>query len=319
MRVVGIASGTKIRAPDDAYFSFFNSPYIGHGQGSSIDIYPEHQSWSGDIVSPVAGEIIRIKKMKMGRPKKFPTDDFDFALGIQPDNSENDIVRIMHCAPSVKLGDVVESGALIGTTLRSRFFNYWTGPHYHVEVMDQDSFERSSKSYPFDQYFQFSKHKGSKLSARIEFEVSEVTEDYVKGFPRGLKHASINDLIGLAAGDMSDHIIGILDGGLSHYHHGGVVGGTNLQEKTSVYIAGIPVGTMSSSNRFRRGPAIASFLDGHQIRGLSCYIYPKLYARKGTTPLVLVPRRYNEFTGLIEDGDVCQLQIRSENNTVKAD
>ncbi|MHA1943187.1 MAG: hypothetical protein ACW96M_02210 [Candidatus Thorarchaeota archaeon] len=319
MRVVGIASGTKIRAPDDAYFSFFNSPYIGHGRGSSIDIYPVHQSWSGDIVSPVTGKITRMKKMKMGRPKKFPTDDFDFAMGIQPDNSDNDIVRIMHCTPSVQIGDVVETGDPIGTTLRSRFFNYWTGPHYHVEVMDQDSFERSSKSYTFDQFFQFSKQKGSKQTARIEFEVSEVTKDYVKGFPRGLEHATISDLIGLAAKDVGNHIVGIIDGGLSHYKQGGVVGGYAIQKTTKVHIAGIPVGTMSSSNRFLRGPAISSFLDDHKLRGLSCFIYPDNYARKGATPLILVPRRYNEFKGLIQDGDVCQLQIRSKNNTVKAD
>jgi len=316
--VLGIASGIKIRAPDDAYFSFYNSPYISHGQGSSVDIYPHHQSWSDDVVAPVSGKIIKIKKMKMGIPKEFTTDDYDFALGIRPDSSESDIVRIMHCDPCVRIGDTVEIGDSIGITLRSRFFNYWTGPHYHVEVMHEDSFERSSKSYPFDQLYQFPKQKGSKQSADIEDEVSEVTEDYVKGFPKGLDHATIGDLIGLAAADTHSTILGILDGGLSHYKQGGIVGGYDLKKKTIVFFAFTSVGTMSSSNRFLRGPAITSFLDGHQLRGLSCFVYPTLYTRRGIPPLVLVPRRHDEFKRLVEDGDVCQLQIRSKNNTVKA-
>ena len=319
MRIVGIASGTKIHAPEDSYFSFYNSPYISHGQGSSVDIYPHHQSWSDDVVSPVSGRVVRIKKMQMGRPREFPTEDYDYGLGIQPELSQNDIVRILHCEPTVVIGDRVEVGDKLGVTLRSRFFNYWTGPHYHVEVMESDSFERSSKSYPFDRIFSFPSGQGLKPTVDIAFEISEVTQDYVKGFPQGIEQATISDLMGLAAMDKDNIVLGILDGGLSHYKQGGVVGGSNIEESKQIFLAGTPVGSVTESNRFLRGPAITSYLEGQQLRGLSCFVYPNQYTRKGVTPLVLVPRQYDQFRGIVEVGDVCSLQITSENNTVKAD
>lgn len=319
MRIVGIASGTEIHAPDDSYFSFYNSPYISHGQGSSVDIYPHHQSWSDDVVSPVSGKIVRIKKMQMGRLREFPTEDYDYGIGIQPEQSQNDLVRILHCEPTVSIGNQVEVGDKLGVTLRSRFFNYWTGPHYHVEVMEADAFERSSKSHSFDQIFRFSNKKGLKPTADLSFEISDVHSDYVKGFPKGAEHAIISDLVGLAAMDKASMILGILDGGLSHYRRGGVVGGSDMEINKQVYFAGAPVGSVTDSNRFLRGPMITSYLEGHQLRGLSCFIYPSLYTKKGVPPLVLVPKEYDQLRGVVSVGDVCNLRIRSKNNTVKAD
>jgi murein DD-endopeptidase MepM/ murein hydrolase activator NlpD len=318
MRIVGISSGTTIYAPDDSYFSFYNSPYISHGQGSSVDIYPSHQSWNDDVVSPVSGKIVRIKKMTMGRSRNFPTEDYDYGIAIQPDHSQKEIVRILHCEPTVSVHDQVDVGDVLGHTLRSRFFNFWTGPHYHVEVMAAESFTRSSQSYPFDQVFEFSKTEGLKQSAEIEFEINEVTEDYVKGFPRKVEHATISDLVGLAAMDEDDVILGILDGGLSHYRQGGVVGGKEIGMNTNVFFASSPVGTIKESSRFLRGPSITSYLDGCKLRGLSCFVYPMQYTKKGVPPLVLVPEHYDQFGSIVQEGDVCQLQIASKNNTVKA-
>ncbi|MFW9769410.1 MAG: hypothetical protein ACFFF9_11865 [Candidatus Thorarchaeota archaeon] len=311
MRVVGIASETEIYAPDNSYFSFYNSPYISHGQGSSVDIYPYHQSWADIVASPATGKVVKIKKMKMGHPKEFPTEDHDFGIAIQPEHSLTDIVRILHCKPTVVVGDLVEAGDEIGETLRSRFFNYWTGPHYHVEVMPLESFERSSQSYTFKQIFHYSSSEGTKPSAEIEFEVIQVTKDFVKGFPKNIEHVSISGLIGLAAKNRKDMKLGILDGGISHYKQGGVVGGLDIKANTQVYLARNPVGTITESNHFLTVPAITSSLDGSSLRGLSCFIYPELYTKKAVPPLVLVPKEYDQFTGIIQEGDLCQLEIKT--------
>jgi len=319
MRIVGIASETEIYSPDDSYFSFYNSPYVSHGQGSSVDIYPFHQSWQDIVVSPVSGKVVKIKKMKMGRPKEFPTHRNDFGIAIQPEHTDKDIVRILHCDPTVSVGDRVDLGDSIGKTLRSRFFNYWTGPHYHVEVMDLESFERSSQSYPFKQLFRFPPREGLKESANIEYEISQVTRDFVKGFPRNIEHSTISDLIGLAAKSQEDVNFGILDGGISHYKQGGVVGGVNIKSNSVVYFAGKPVGTIADSHRFIRGPVISSTLDGKDLRGLSCFIYPEVYTKKGVPPLILVPNEYDQFSDTIIEGDVCLLEINSKNNMIKAE
>ncbi|MHA2396427.1 MAG: hypothetical protein ACXAC0_06960 [Candidatus Thorarchaeota archaeon] len=323
MRIVGSAAGINIHAPEDAYFSFFNSPYIGHDIGSAIDIYPRHQEWGGDVVSPVSGKIVKTRKMRMGQPKQFPTHEFDYGIGILPEESDTDIVRIMHCEPDVSEGENVVLGDPIGRAIRSRYFNYWTGPHYHVEVLQRESFRRSSKSYPLEFEYQFESRKASSSHEMIEFSISSVTEDIIIGYAENLGYATIGDLVGLPAVSEERKMEGILDGGLSHYKLGGVIGTAELTQGTHIHLMDSPVGTLretkSGVSIFNRGPSIRSYLDGTEILGLSCFIYSKHYTRKKTPQLILIPKRYGQFKGLFNEGDLCELRISSSINTVKAD
>jgi len=323
MRVVGSASGINIHAPDDAYFSYFNSPYIGHDIGSAIDIYPRHQEWGGDVEAPVSGKIVRIKKMKMGQPKQFPTHEYDYGIGIIPEESNIDIVRIMHCEPTVCEGETVNLGDSIGNTIRSRYFNYWTGPHYHVEILPLDSFPRSSQSYPLEIGYQFETKKPDNAQMTVEFLVNSVTEDHVIGYAENLGYAAIGDLVGLSAANEGGEIIGIIDGGLSHYKLSGVIGTTNLEQGEHVKLQNHPVGTVrdkkEGATSFRRGPSITSFLDNIELRGLSCFIYTKHYTRKNIPQQILIPQKYGQFKGFFNEGDLCEFRITSSSNTVKVD
>ncbi|MFX1606507.1 MAG: hypothetical protein ACFFDD_11450, partial [Promethearchaeota archaeon] len=186
MRVVGSALGINIHAPEDAYFSYFNSPYIGHNIGSAVDIYPRHQKWGGDVVAPVSGEIVKTEKMRMGRPKQFPTNEFDYVIGILPEESDTDLLRVMHCEPTLNEGETVELGDRIGKAIRSRYFNYWTGPHYHVEILPEESFRRSSKSYPLELDYQFVADGSTGASGKLELLVSSVTDDNIVGYVESL-------------------------------------------------------------------------------------------------------------------------------------
>lgn len=322
MRVVGSAAGISIRAPDDSYFSYFNSPYVGHYNGSAIDIYPRHQLWHGDIITPVSGEVIKIKKMKMGQPKDFPTSDFDYGIGILPEESNSDIVRIMHCEPSVSEGEIVDLGDKIGNAIRSRYFNYWTGPHYHVEIVPLKSFERSTKSYPLELVYNFKPIKSQGVVTKVEFLVSSVTEDYIIGYAENLGHASIGDLVGLPAISEDYEIKGILDGGLSHYRIGGVIGSGNLREGSQVFLLEPSVGTVRQTKfgttLFNRGPSVTSFLDTTELRGISCFIYSKHYTRKQVPQLILIPKKYGQLKGLFAEGNLHEFRIMQSDNTVKA-
>jgi hypothetical protein len=323
MRIVGTAAGITLHAPEDAYFSYFNSPYIGHDLGSAIDIYPSHQEWGGAVIAPTSGKVVKIKKMQMGRPKQFPTHALDFAIGIQPSESDSSIVRVMHSEPTVSVGNRVDVGDQIGKAIRSRYFNYWTGPHYHVEVMSLDSFERSSRSYPLDLEYQYTAIKTESPREEIEFLVQSVTVDNIIGYPQDLEHASIGDLTGVAAIDMQRSKVGILEGGLSHYRIGGVVGTEQLQVGEHVGFRNAVTGTVRETRKsvslFERGPHINSYLDGREIRGLSCFIYPKNFTKKKIPQLILIPMNYGELRGVINEGDLCQLKIQQCNNTVIAE
>lgn len=321
MRVVGTAAGIDIHSPDDAYFSYFNSPYIGHSLGSAIDIYPSHQEWGGDVESPVSGRIVKIKKMKMGRPKQFPTDEYDFAIGILPESSDTKIVRIMHCIPTVAEGDSVDLGDSLGKSLRSRYFNYWTGPHYHVEILHLESFQRSSQSLPLELDYQFDSSQINPSRDSVEFIINTVTDDNIIGYAKNLGFSSIRDLYGLAASVSDRGDVGILDGGLSHYKIGGVIGTGSLPEGELVSLNGSAIGSISDvksgASLFLRGPSLFAFLDNIELRGLSCFIYPKQYTKEGFPQLILIPKFYGQFTDLFQTGQVCELRLSSNNNMVK--
>ncbi|MFW9798449.1 MAG: hypothetical protein ACFFE2_15530 [Candidatus Thorarchaeota archaeon] len=325
MRVVGSARGIDIHAPEDAYFSYFNSPYIGHDNGSAIDIYPRHQEWGGEIVSPVSGRVVAIRKMKMGSPRQFPTHDWDYGIGIQSEVSETEIVRIMHCEPTISEGETLKHGDIIGKAIRSRYFNYWTGPHYHVEILPLNLFRRSSKSYPLSLVYSFQRQSESPapLLDDIEFSISSVTKDHIIGYSMNLGHADIGNLVGLPALGTDECVTGILDGGLSHYSIGGVIGASELPVGSQVYLFDTPVGTVSETklgaSLFRRGPSIEPFLDKTKIRGLSCFIYTKHYTRKQIPQLILIPEEYGQFLEIFQEGDLCKLHIRCDSNTVIAD
>jgi len=322
MRVVGSAAGVKLHAQDDSYFSYFNSPYIGHDLSSAIDIYPRHQEWGGPIVSPVSGIIFRIKKMRMGQPKQFPTDEFDYGIGILPEESDTDIVRILHCEPSGSEGDSVSLGDNIGRSIRSRYFNYWTGPHYHVEVQPKESFRRSSKSYPLKLDYMFESKPQKSKSTNVEFLVDSVTEDHIVGYTRNLDYSTIGNLSGISA-KVEDEVVGILDGGLPHYKIGGVIGSPDLKEGYQVNLLDLPVGTVqnvkSSVSVFSRGPFFTPFLEDIELRGISCFLYPKQYTRKNIPQMILIPLKYGQFKGLFNEGDLCEFRVSSNINMVKAD
>jgi hypothetical protein len=321
MRVVGSAAGVKLHAQDDSYFSYFNSPYIGHDLGSAIDIYPHHQEWGGPIASPVSGTVVRVKKMRMGQPKQFPTNEFDFGIGILPEESDNDIVRILHCEPTVSEGEILHLGDTMGRAIRSRYFNYWTGPHYHVEIQHEESFRRSSKSYPLKLDYTFESKHRKPTDTEVEFLVDSVTEDHIVGYARNLEYSSIGNLSGLSA-IVENEVVGILDGGLPHYKIGGVIGTTDLKEGYHVNLLNSPIGTVQQAKSgvgvFSRGPSITPFLDDVELRGVSCFIYSKHHTRQNIPQMILIPQKYGQFKGLFNEGDLCEFRVSSNINTVKA-
>ena len=323
MRVVGSAAGINIHAPDDAYFSYFNSPYIGHNIGSAVDIYPHHQEWGGPIETPISGKIVKIKKMRMGQAKQFPTSEYDYGIGILPEGLVSDIVRIMHCEPSVTEGETVNLGDHIGSAIRSRYFNYWTGPHYHVEIQPLESFHRSSKSYPLELEYHFESKRPTNTQKDIGFLVESVTDDHITGYAENLGFATIRDLNGLSALNRENETVGILDGGFPHYKIGGVIGTTELSQGETIILLDSPIGSVrnakSGASVFSRGPLITSFLDGTELRGLSCFIYTKHYTRKKIPQTILIPKEYGQFRGLFNEGNTCELRITSNSNTIKAD
>jgi hypothetical protein len=321
MRVVGSASGIKILAPDDAYFSYFNSPYIGHILGTAVDIYPMPQVWGDSIPSPVTGEVVQIKKIRMGTPKAFPTEDYDFGIAILPEGADTKIIRVMHCEPAIQVGERIDTEDTLGTLIRSRYFNYWTGPHYHTEIMSLDAFHRSSQSHTLEMNLNTAVEKSGTLPSSIEVLLTDVNKDRAVGYPQKKIHAKIRDLRGLSVHGGNTGQVGIVDAGISHYRHGGILGKNSFRTGDETYLGQIPLGKVNETRDgvgfFRFEHKLTATINGIGLRGLSCFIYPPDYLKRGMPPLVLIPEKYGGFLGILEQDSVSLLAVESGSNMDK--
>ena len=320
MRRVGSAAGIDLFAPADAYFSYFNSPYVGHKQGASIDIYPSHEEWGGPAYAPIAGQIIRVKKMRMGKKRTFPSDKADFGIAIAPEGS-TDIVRILHCVPEVDEGTIVEAGQRLGFLLRSRYFNYWTGPHYHIEIMNARDFGRSTKSYPLDVELASVQQVQQESASELECLITGVTDDVIIAVTNDSPIVISGDLVGHAACCGSNRRHGILDAGVPHYGHGGILGLGESVEKCTVTAwgseIGYAVGSLDSRLPFERSEPLQPTFEGEIIRGVSCFAFTKKQTVKGCPPVIMIPQQYGGFSGKFTEGDVGVLSFKRPNDIVK--
>jgi len=320
MRRVGSAAGIDLFAPADAYFSYFNSPYVGHKQGASIDIYPRHEEWGGPAYSPIAGQVIRIKKMRMGKERIFPSDEADFGIAIAPEGS-TDIARILHCVPEINEGTTVEAGQRLGSLLRSRYFNYWTGPHYHIEIMNARDFSRATKSYPLNVELNSVQQVQQESASELECLITRVTDDVIMAATDDSPLAISGDLVGHVAYCGSDRRYGILDAGVPHYSHGGILGLAQTIEESAVTAWGTDIGyavaNLDSRLPFKRGAPVQPVFEGEIIRGVSCFAFTSKQTVKGVPPVIMIPQQYGGFSGKFAEGDVGVLSFKHPNDIVK--
>jgi hypothetical protein len=314
MKRIGQASGIPISVPSDAYLSFFNSPYTGHRNHSAVDIYPAHQEWGGEGYAPVDGEVIQIKQIKMGRRKSFETSELDYAIGIRPYDESSKIVRMLHCRPTVKVGDDVSTGDSIGSLIRSRYFNFWTGPHYHVEIMHLKDFRRSTQSLPlvYSKELQGAVTFHGKISPfEADLTINYVSDDFVLIHSNNLLTGSLGGYWG-HVGVTSEGERGLLDAGIPHYSYGGMHG-VACRPGLAVSVGGVEIGASivsQGSAFFFRQNHIARFSLNHiHVRGVSTYLYSKKQLVRGKPLLKVIPAEYASFTTEFTEGEVVTLSV----------
>lgn len=107
-------------------FSLYNSPYVAHDDGSAIDLYPPADA--NVVPSPVAGEVIDVRTVRAPpQPYAEPEDHLVLVdTGAQ-------VARLMHVAPSVEPGEVIDRGDALGRPVRAGFFAPWVPHHLHLE------------------------------------------------------------------------------------------------------------------------------------------------------------------------------------------
>ncbi len=305
--------GFDLSVPSDASLSFFNSPYIGHVNHTAVDIYPAHGDWEGPAYAPIAGTISKIQRIKMGREKNFDSPDYDYAIGIAVPENKNLVFRILHCKPTVEVGQSVEEGEYIGSLLRSRYFNYWTGPHYHVEVMHKDDFKRSSQSIEFDHFLSGENNMKDIAGVHIfeaDWEIMQISSNFILLSSKNVEYGILDDYTGHEA--RIDQLRGILDAGIPHYAHGGLHG-INLSKRSEISIGknriGLVEGILPSSILFTQDRSYTINLEGHPVRGFSTYLYSTISVGNKSPPLKVIPLEHSKWLATLAEGDSVKLEF----------
>ncbi|MFW9802958.1 MAG: hypothetical protein ACFFFC_09915 [Candidatus Thorarchaeota archaeon] len=308
---MGVAGSVSLYAHDDSYLSYFNSPFIGHRRFSSIDVYPADGAWDGPAFSPIDGKVTQVRTLKMGKKKAFPTSSRDYAIAIAPDDVTDTIVRILHCRPKVSEGDVVSKGDLIGSLIRSRYFCFWTGPHYHVEAMHPKDFIRPSQSFPIIVKTRTINTILGNSANQFECEVMNCTQDIVECWSHEISSASMEEYHGHLAkiGSSSS----ILDAGVPHYKKGGLLGNPIADIGYPIQAFGVSIGRVSSISesfvQFIMEKNVIATLDGENLGGLSTHLYSNRQLINGRPPIFLIPEERNQFEGRLSEGDCIVLSI----------
>jgi hypothetical protein len=130
---IAVSQKIKIFSPDDGRYAFYNSPYPGHKLSSSLDIFPNLE-FNEPAPSPVAGEVVKIRKVKAPKGTNFTASKYDVVILIKSKDNPARYVKMLHIDPLIKVGETIQVGENFGTLLRSGYYGVHTGPHIHLEV-----------------------------------------------------------------------------------------------------------------------------------------------------------------------------------------
>jgi hypothetical protein len=262
-----------IYAPKTGFVSFYNSPYYPHTNSTAIDIYINNKS-SDFAPSPIEGRVTKIYGFTPPTSKYFPVPDKEQLLILESRGGTPLYTRILHVAPSVKVGDHISVGDELGLLIRSGFFNFWTDSHIHVDVRSNGNLIRAKGSLPIHPFLDGDEDPDIKGDVFEGLNVSSVTEDYVLLKVRNTLRLGCFWGVPCTVGNDT----GLLDGGVPHYSCGGVYlpnsHSVKIGEKVRLGDTFIGrVERLHGNMAFFQGVPLSVHVNQTRIRGLSLYLF----------------------------------------------
>jgi hypothetical protein len=231
-------------------FSLYNSPYVAHGRGRAIDLYPWHHEEDA-VPSPVAGEVLDCRRVTA--PPRSYAEEHDHLILV---DTGDYVARTLHVDPAVEPGDRVAVGDVLGRTVRAGFFAPWVDDHVHLGFREHGTdYRRASGSLPLEVAVD---PEGLAWDGRGR--VREAGETYVVLDAPAHPAPGGDRWVGLA--DADGHA---LDGGLVHYEGGGRYGPSG-----PVDLLGQRVGT--ADGRHVAWESVAVLANGEPVTGLSLFV-----------------------------------------------
>ena len=134
---IASAGGIEIYAGKKDAYSFYASPYQAHRDYAAVDIR-QNNKFGEDAYSPVSGTVV--KTLKFESPTITGEGLPEYLIIIK---SGRNIARIMHAEPTIKAGEKIAAGDVIGKLIKNGFFSSWVDPTLHVEVRKPKDYIRA--------------------------------------------------------------------------------------------------------------------------------------------------------------------------------
>ena len=287
---------------EKSHFSVGTSPYYAHQHALAIDIYQRFELENYTAISPVEGEIVKIRELIAPRPK-FPNGIAkDYLTLVRNLKSHRIVYKILHVKSSLKVGDKIKQGDYLGETIRNGYFAYWSSPHIHLEIRSESDAIRATGGKEFSlliNEIQEPIERDSINSIPIEV-ISKLHEFLLVRLPKEY-YLDFGQFTGVKA-NIDNNFSCILDAGIPHYKHGTVISNknNNLIPNSSVFLGDFKLGILNNTSGefgfFEFEPIIIS-LNENEIRGIS------LFLSKNIPLLKIIPYEVNQFKDISRSGN----------------
>jgi hypothetical protein len=238
-----------------------------------VDIYLSSRSYDF-APSPVEGRVKKIYEFKPPRSGPFPVPGKEQLLILESRGHTTLYTRLLHVAPSVKVGNRVSVGDELGLLIRSGFFNFWTDHHIHVDVRGDGNLVRAKGSLPLHPYSEGDRVSVFKGDVFEGLRVSSVTDDYA--LLKARNTSRLGCFWGVACTVGND--TGLLDGGVPHYSFEGVYLPRSHSVKVGerVRLGETIIGRverLQGAVAYFRGVPLSVHVNQTRVRGLSLYLF----------------------------------------------
>lgn len=270
----------QVSIPQSSHFTIGSSPYYAHQHALGIDIYQSLSLDEYEVLSPISGEILKVKILLAPRPKFIGGIDKDYLILVSNPHNRKITYKIMHVKPyDIRSGQQIRVGDPIGKTIRNGYFAYWSSPHLHLEIRPSNDAIRASGGRTFSLAFNKNKSRNNieeRKYEKIPIKVHSVyPEFYLARFSERL-YKFIDPIYGVKVRVNKEECI--LDGGIPHYKNGTLIsyGCFEREKNKSIYFENQIIGRLNDSRAqfgfFKFDSSLKFCLNGEEIRGISLYL-----------------------------------------------
>lgn len=294
---------------EKSHFSIGTSPYYAHKHALAIDIYQHLELENYSALSPIEGEIVKIKELIAPRPKFSSGIAKDYLTLVRNPKNHSIVYKMLHVKPVLKVGDKIKQGDYLGETIKNGYFAYWSSPHIHLEIRSELDAIRATGGRKFGLIINNIQNLNDTYSvASIPIEViSDLPEFLLVRLPKEY-YMDFGRFTGIM-GNIDNSFKCVLDGGIPHYKHGVVISNQidKLMPRRSVFLGdnrlGILKNTSGNFGFFEFEPIIISFNE-IEIRGIS------LFLSKKSPLLKIIPYKINQFKGISGNGNYLRIDSK---------